>query len=220
MLTHVSTNSTRRLREVRSYLQMIKKLGSKTSPLTFVKEVAVAKGLFFVHLYGAYEFTVTSTVQEAILVINSSGYKIADCEPVLFSMVLHPECDALAGVGRSKTWDRRRKVFERTGSTEPIYINDSVLPTDGHNLRFSQLESIWRTFSVQAPVLPRMIMKGRLEELVTNRNHIAHGTEAAADIGGRYSMNDLDKRYKDINELCAYVISTFEQHLVDEDYIR
>lgn len=65
-----------------------------------------------------------------------------------------------------------------------------------------------------------MIMKGRLEELVTNRNHIAHGTEAAADIGGRYSMNDLDKRYKDINELCAYVISTFEQHLINEDYIK
>lgn len=220
MLKDISRISSRRLQEVRSYMNMVRKLAAKTNPLTFTSEVTIAKGLFFVHLYGAYEYTVTAAVQKSIQIINASPYTIADCEPVLLSLVLNPQCDSLSDVGRTKTWERRWNLFEQIFSANSINIDDSLFPTDGKNIRFSQLESIWKTFNIHDPILPRMILKGRLEELVNNRNLIAHGTESPAVVGGRYSSNDLSIRFKDINELCTYIIQVFETYLSNEDYIK
>lgn len=63
-----------------------------------------------------------------------------------------------------------------------------------------------------------MILKGRVDELVENRNAIAHGRKSPAVIGGRYSSGDLEKRYRDIDELCIYIIDAFESYLNNKDF--
>ena len=69
MLSSVSAESTARLREVASYLRFLDDQITKGG-LTVNRDLVTAKGLFFVHLYSALEFTVTATVRETILALS------------------------------------------------------------------------------------------------------------------------------------------------------
>lgn len=220
MMREVSRNSSRRIRDVRTLLRVIRRLSPGGRAAVVSPEVLILKGLFFVHLYSALEFTVTGAVQGVIHAINSSSHLVCDCHPQFLSMALHAECESMAGVGKSKTWERRWHLFSRVFSTVRVEIDDTLMPTDGRNIGYAQLQSIWTSFNVDVPVLPRMSLRGRLEELVNNRNAIAHGREAAAAVGGRYSTRDLETRLSDVQEICEHVMTSLESCVQRMDFKR
>ena len=93
------------------------------------------------------------------------------------------------------------------------------MPTDGKNIRYSQLESIWKTFCITAPILNAPSIGGRLKDIVDNRNAIAHGNNTAAEIGSRVSMTDLHNRYNEMSSYCSYVIQVFEDYVNNKDFL-
>jgi hypothetical protein len=221
MLDDIRSAYTSQLVDVRLLLKMIQNLEVTSTPLSSSREATISKGLFFVHLYGVYEYTVTSAVQRTIQHINAMSCTVNQCKPILLSIVLDSECTSLSSAGQNSFWPRRWKLFEKLSKNDPIQINDNIFPTNGKNIRYDQLNSIWTTFCVKDPPIPatQMFLKGRVNELVENRNAIAHGRMSPADVGGRYSFNELEKRYKDIDELCVYIIDTLESYLINKDFL-
>lgn len=221
MLSNIRSDYTSRLVDIHLLLNLIQSLEATPTALSSSKGGTIIKGLFFVHLYGIYEYVITASVQQTIQHINSTNCTIDSYKPVLLSIVLDAECESLSSVGRNSSWPKRWELFEKVGKTASMEINDSIFPTDGKNIRYNQLSSIWKTFCIKDPPIPqsRMILKGRVDELVENRNAIAHGRESPAVIGGRYSFGDLEKRYRDIDELCIYIIDTFESYLNNKDFL-
>ena len=217
MLSSVSAESTARLHEVGSSLRFLDDQISK-SGVCVNRDLVAAKGLFFVHLYSVLEFTVTATVRETILAINKVALAHADIQPLLLSLALDNHCESLAAVGRNKSWQKRWELFRQIKSPEPLAINDNILPTDGSNIQYQQLESIWTTFCIREPVLPDIKLKGRLAEVVEKRNAIAHGREAAGTVGGRFTTADLQQRYSAIDQVCMYVVQVFTDYLKKEHY--
>ena len=217
MLADVSTAAGERLREVRLYVEALKK-EERTRPGPIRTDFSVAKGLFFVHLYGAFEYTVTQSVQRSLQLVNFSAPTMRELKPVFWSVALDAECKAVADVGPAKVWPKRWKLFERSVSSEPVTIDDSVFPADGSNLKTLQMESVWRSLSLPGDVVPMPRLRGRLDELTDNRNRIAHGRESPVSVGSRYSVDDLRIRFRDIEGYCSYVIQTLESFLTDEHY--
>lgn len=219
MLSDVITESTIRFREVSNFLRVIKE-ASNTRSRGYSSHNQILKGLFFVHLYGAYEFTIVSAVQKVLEAIDSASHPLSSFEPLFLSIVLDDRCRAVSDVGKSKTWEKRWALFELIGAGDAVPIDNSILPTDGKNIRFKQLQSIWKTLCVKAPVLSKPLLQGRIEELVENRNAIAHGSASAADVGRRFTYSDLEKRYADIDEYCLYVTQTLEDYFNNQDFLR
>lgn len=217
-LGDVRSTSSARLREVRLHLDLIKEL-SPSRPGPVRVGVKVAKGMFFVHLYGALEFTVAISVQRALQAINEKAPRIHDVKPAFLSLALDAECRAVAAVGPAKMWPKRRELFARSRSSDCIVLNDNVLPADSSNIKYEQLESIWETFCITAPVLPRPPLRARLHEITENRNAISHGRESPATIGGRYSPTDLTQCFAAVDELCTYVVGTFEEYVANERFL-
>lgn len=216
MLQDILLESTARLRDVRLFLDMIKK---SPNPQYLQQEIKIAKGLFFVHLYGAYEYTVTLSIQKAIEVINSMNCRIDACQTLFLSMIFDSECKSLSTVGRNNQWSKRWELFERIKSVDLVSIDSTIFSIECQNIKYRQLECFWKNFCIKAPVLPRMLLKGRIDELVENRNAIAHGRESPANVGGRYSIDELEKRYTDIDEVCTYIIQSFETCLNNKDFL-
>jgi MAE_28990/MAE_18760-like HEPN len=216
LLNEVAAASSARLVEVSLYLQFIER---SSNPLYISKELTSAKGLFFVHLYGPYEFTVATTVRRTLDEINRSRPKISDCHPVVLSLALDCECRSLVDVGPDKIWDRRRTLFRRAYSADEVQFSETLMPTNGGNPKYEQLQSIWHTFCIQGPVVPRPKIIGRIEELVEHRNAIAHGRESPATIGGRFTLKELRERHTDISELCSHIVQTFESYLAHRQYL-
>jgi hypothetical protein len=69
------------------------------------------------------------------------------------------------------------------------------------------------------PMLPDMRFRGRLDELIENRNAIAHGRLAASEVGNRYTQRDIDRRLEDLNLLCLFFISKGETYIENKEYL-
>ena len=218
MLTDIKQQSASRLVEVRESLDFIK----DNSPKSLIREpnnILISKGLFFVHLYGVYEFTVISTIRKAIEIINTRAPLVTDCKPILFGLAFDPELEAISNVG-DKKWEKRWELFKKIDPNlkMPMKINN-IVPTNGRNLKFRQLESIRLSFCIAEPILPRPELGGRITELISNRNAIAHGTSSAIEIGSLNTIIDLYAKHNEISEVCSYFISIIEDYLHNEKYL-
>lgn len=218
MFTDLKTDSASKLVEVREFLDLTSSL-IPAPPTPTPNSILTAKGLFYVHIYGVFEFTITSCVKKAVLAINSENLKLNDIQPLLLSMALSPECDALASV-RSRNWDYRWNLFEKIRDNTSTQLLTDLIPTDGKNIRYGQLQSIWKTFCITAPILNIPSMGGRLKDIVDNRNAIAHGNNTPAEIGSRVSIADLLSRYNEISNYCSYVIQVFEDYVNNKDFLK
>ena len=174
---------------------------------------AVCKGLLFVQLYGAYEYAVSSSVRAALDGVKTGSMSCSEMRPSLLSLVLHSQWISASEVGRNRRWDRRLELIRSMDDEEPIVdLSDTLFPHDGSHYREGQLATIWRVFGIGVPTLPELRLRGRIEEVVDNRNSIAHGRRTPGEVGGRYSEADMNERIADIDAIAHYVIDAMKVH--------
>lgn len=218
MFEDIKQEATEKLMKVRLYLIEVDR--NIPPPPAIPDEFQNSlKGLFFVYLYGIFEMLVTKTVRRTIDELNASGVKISECKWELLSLILSPEYDALYGVGETKKWPRRWDISEKLKQDQRLYILETLFPTDGKNIRKSQLESLYKSFGNPHPVFPRLEIQGYLDELVQYRNYIAHGDMLPQEIGRNYTITDLEKRRSSIDELSTYMIDCYESYILNQEYL-
>ena len=176
-------------------------------------ETAAHKGLIFVQLYGVYEYAVRSAVQAMLSAIRTDGLCARDLHYQVLTLVLDPGFISAASSGRRACWGKRSALLQGSDSTAPLVsLADTAFPADGSHYRVRQLHTIWEVFGLSVPVLPEPRLAGRIEELVENRNAIAHGRRTPEEVGGRYSTSEIDKSITDIESVATYVVTAMETH--------
>lgn len=211
MLVSSPRESALRIAEVRQYHATIPHIGNQSADL---------RGLLFVFLYGALEYTVTRVASEAISVMNSLQVKVVDLRPSLLGLVLDSHCASLKDSSVSRSWPKRVALFAAAGSSSFVNADTSILPTNGRNIRKSELETIWTVFGVQDPVLPHPRLGVRLEEVVEKQNAIAHGRESPSGVGTRYTATELAAIIDDVDLVCTHIVQSFTAYLIRGDYLR
>lgn len=215
MFSDINNESIRRLTEAKSLVQLIK---NENLIRSLNLDSKVYKGVFFVLLYGALEYTITAVVQRSISILNDKKYDIHALKPTLYSLIFHKECNAIMDA-KDKKWTKRYELFSQLGKTKIAHIEDYLFPTSSGNIKYNQLESIWNTFGITNDVVTNVKIKGRLAALADNRNAIAHGRELASTIGGRYTIREIEYIYDDISTYCSYIITVFEDYIKKEMYL-
>lgn len=213
MFSDINSESIRRLSEAKASLILVK---SKETIHHLSIDIKIYKGIFFVLLYGALEYTITASVQRCIAILNSRNYDIQSLKSTIYSLAFHNECNAIADA-KDKKWTKRYNLFSQITNNKVCIIEDHLFPTSIGNIKYQQLESIWKTFGISAEVLPDLKIKGRLSDLADNRNAIAHGRELASVVGGRYAVGELEAIYNDISAYCSYITAVFEEYINNED---
>jgi hypothetical protein len=176
-------------------------------------EAATCKGLMFVQLYGTYEYAVRSSVQAVLSSISGDGLCARDIHQRALTLVLHSGFDSASAAGPRRMWEQRLDLMAKLDSTGPLdSLDNSAFPRDGSHYRVRQLETIWAVFGLTVPVVPAPRLVGRIDELVENRNAIAHGRRTAEEVGGRYSTSEIEKTIDDIEQISSYVVTQMEAH--------
>lgn len=219
MFSDILVTSTIKLTEVK---ELVNYINNATPPAPHNPEpvITAMKGLFFVHLYGVYEYTIKSTIVRTIESINSSNVNINDCKIILSSLILNDYYNSISNAGDGKKWEKRWDMLNTISNNIKASINVDLMPTDGKNFRHRQLNSIWTSFGITDDIYPRNEIGGRIDEIVELRNLIAHGNETPFEIGKRFTVPDLTKRYDDISEYCTYFISVFESYITRKGYLN
>lgn len=218
MLNSIKSSSADRLTEISENLNHISTL-IPPAPTATPRFVNSLKGQVFVQLYAVIEHTICDSTKESIDYINSQNLKLSDLKESIWSIALSSDFDSLIKV-ISKKWDKRGELTEKIKDDVDCSINNIVMPTDGRNFGQKQIESVYRTFSISNPIYHQIAFRGRLIEIIRHRNKIAHGEEAASDIGNRVTMTDLRNRHNEVSAFCSYTISVFENYLTNGDYLK
>ncbi|MBV9713530.1 MAG: hypothetical protein JO011_21735 [Ktedonobacteraceae bacterium] len=216
MFNDIQINSDQRITEIREYLDFIAPL-IPAPPIPTPRYLNTAKGLIFVQLYGVIETTVTSAIAKCISYINSDFVKLSDIKPILIGMALSSDLDTLTQVG-SKKWEKRHHIFHKLDQNIVVHITNDIIPTDGKNIHYPQLDSIWKTFCLTDPIFHDNRFRGRLEEIVLHRINIAHGNLSASDVGARVTIQDLKSRLNEVSAFCTYFISVLDDYIIYKKY--
>jgi len=177
--------------------------------------LAVAKGLMFVELYGTHEYTVLGIVRAALSAIKTRPTVIGSLKMELLSLALDPELESAGKCLQDNLWKNRMGLFRRVNSPDNVGIADTVFPKDGSHFRVRQLRTIWEIFGITTSIVLESKHLGYIDELVDNRNAIAHGRETAASVGRRYTSGDIADRITGNQQAWLHLVSCMQAHVAN-----
>lgn len=220
MFTEVSLNSTKRLLEAKRLMELC-------SDDKFDEEQAttdsVLKGVVYVLLYGALEFTITHCVSRTIEILNDKTLNLYQVLPSLWGLIYDSACKRIETAGTNKKWENRYKLFKELTKDKVIeQIESTLFPSSNGNIKEQQLDRAWKTFGIKAPMFEpeHMSVKQTLLDLANGRMAVAHGRECASQIGSLKSSSDLEELYDSISRYCSYLIECFTQYINQEEYLQ
>src|SRR5438105_12082879 len=157
-----------------------KLLATAAAGLTMPRTQTAAKGLAFVQLYATYEFTIIESVRATLIAATAHRIELRRLQSGLQALALDAEITSIADSKKRASWPRRLQLFDKAISDAPAAFPE-LFPDDGSHFKVDQLRTLWSLFNLQCPVVPDGRMIGRIAELVTHRNAIAHGRITAED---------------------------------------
>lgn len=218
MFLDISIESDNRIVEIREYIDFVS-TQIPSPPIAIPRYLNTAKGLVYIQLYGVVEYVTLAVVSKSINYINNLDLKVSDLKPVILSLALAPQLDALIEI-KSKKWDKRHEMFLKLESNDKVEINTDIFPTDGKNITHAQIASIWKTFSIDMPMFHDITFRGRLQDIVSNRINIAHGNNSASEVGSHITIEDLRRRLNDVSGFCTYFINVFDDYIKSRKFIK
>jgi len=182
----------------------------------------IVKGLSFVLIYAIYEYTVNQALQITWRELTNARIPIRDVRWPLLSVALNSEFQSLSDAkDENGRWKRRHKLLERARSVgDLVVVPDALFPADGNHYRAGQLETIWQILGITSPIVPAPPLRGRIQEVVENRNAISHGRMTAEQVGARLSLAEVRVRIRDIENVCSYIVAILENHCADQANFR
>ena len=175
--------------------------------------IRAMKGLVFVQNYGAYEYIVSEAVYALIRSVNQLKIPLVEAHSNLLALALNPQFDSVIQGSIHKTWEARSTLLKGSRSLEFIEISDDLIPKDGSHFRPRQLQTIWDTFGIKEPILPELRLRGRIDEMVENRNKIAHGNDAPEQVGRGDTSAELKDRIDDTETIISYIVATINSYV-------
>ena len=211
MLTAVRAETASRLSEVFHLIDVIKRLEA-VPPLPDQNEVKVLRGLFWVHLYAALEYAVSNSVQRFLQAIEALNAPPVHFHPRFFSVVLDSNFSALRNVGEEKRWIKRLELINAQASGTPNKINQDIFGLYLQNVWVEKMEALFSCLEINQPIVPHPSYKAYIDELVAQRNGVAHGRMSALAVGSSRRSDELLIRYNAISATCTHFFDCLEQH--------
>ncbi|WP_407332991.1 hypothetical protein [Enterovibrio sp. 27052020O] len=178
------------------------------------------KGLLFVVIYAAVEYSITQSVTRTLEIVGQQRAPASRFKSSLLCSLFDSHFKAIRECGSAKEWENRHKlVLAVTGDNEVTNVDTSVFPSGGSmNISIKQLENVWMFFQLVGNPLPDGVQHFVLAEVKEHRNAIAHGRETAITIGRRYNVTQLREKAESIKLLCLHITSTFASYCDGQGY--
>lgn len=176
------------------------------------------KGLFLVALYGAFERSANSIVEQAIAEISAHDTPSNRCNPAIFTVFHYPRVQSLRSCARDNVFEKSHELFTESSSELHISVNNNPLAEILMNVDGSTLINISRYFGVKNFTMDRTSL-GRLNNLRERRNAVAHGRESAVTAGERFGYPELRTMYRVADQEIARFLDTMRKQCDEMLYI-
>lgn len=218
-LERVRVVSRDRFNDVLVLLNFITSLEPDNVAVVTPHEVKILRGLFFVHLYGAFEKTLNELVQHVLLKIK--GMNPSNCHLIIpFNAIsLSRKWKGIKDSGYKDAFTRIAEFLECIEMEHFHEFDETLFASLLQNAWVKSIEEVILAFGASGfsiSVDNRTI----INELVDKRNAVAHGRESAAVVGERFRCDVLRRRLTDIQTFSNELIDYFENYFENRCFIR
>lgn len=214
-----SVTKERRMRFV-EILQLLNwlEIGDRDGETTSSANNKSMRGLFLVGLYGAFERSTNATVDEAISEISSHQSACTKCNPEIFTIFRYSSIKSIRDASRVNVFEKSLHMFSSIKSAEKVSISDNPLAEIMQNVDGNTLIRISRYFGIENYEIS-WASRGRLGNLKERRNAVAHGREAPATAGERFSYQELRNMYAVADTEAERFIDIMKDYCENRRYI-
>jgi hypothetical protein len=206
-----------RMKDVRTLLSFIKTQESDAVPPVDSDTVKILRGLFFVHLYGAFEKSVNEAVEQYLQEISTLKLKVSDFACGFLPIALEPRFASLQSTAK---WQSRIDFSNALESEEACVINNAVLASQLQNTWSHTLTAVASYIGVPGVYKPNGRDSHYLDEVVEKRNQVAHGRNPPVLVGSTGRSADLELRFEALNRLLEGFFHMLESHFNDLKFLR
>lgn len=215
----VKSRTSERFNEVLIFLNYVSSQEPSNPTEVVPLEVKIMKGLFYVHLYSAFEKSINDVVETMLSLISSKSVKNNHLLAPVLSVVLTDKIKSLKDCGYSKLFTKSSDVFVDAASTNIMPINETVFSSHLQNVWVKTIEEIFVTLGMN-PISLDMRSKTTIDEIVERRNSVAHGRDSAASVGERYRANVLREKMEILSSSSNEIINSIEEHYLSKRFIK
>lgn len=216
----IRSNINSRFGEVNTLLNYIKSIeGSITPPAIPPIEYKILKGLFYVHIYACVEFAVNKLVVDTLSLIKSKNIIYSHFENRFHTISLHSQLHGVRDCNSKIFLDKSADIFIQIDSADIASFDETVVS--------KYIQNVWgKTFNQLTKTIgmPSFTISGRtsaiFDELVYNRNIVAHGRDSAENVGSSPNYIDLKHKYDEVYLTINSYIDHFELYYQSKDYIK
>lgn len=215
----VKFRTSERFNEVHLFLNFLSNSEPSNPREPVPLEINVMKGLFCVHLYAAFEKSISDAIETVLALISSQNIKNNHLTAPILSVVLQNKIKSLKDSGYSKIFIKSSDIFIDAASSNIIPINETVFANQLQNVKINIIDEIVKTIGMN-PINLSAHTRITIDEIVDKRNAVAHGRDSAASVGQRYRMPALREKMKIISAAANEIIDAIEDYYGIKKYIK
>lgn len=208
-----------RFRSVRALLTFIRSNESVATPPVDGDEVKILRGLFFVHLYGAFEKSVTEVIHAYLRKIAEIDLVYAHIECKMWPSALDARFSSLQVAKGKDAWQKRKEFSAIVESENSCAINEGMFSDRLQNARPEVLEDIFSALGLRADFMLEGVRLS-LTEVVEKRNQVAHGRAEPQAIGSGSTSRVLEERMNTLYSLSRNILESMRAQLGEMSFVR
>ncbi|PZR27323.1 MAG: hypothetical protein DI535_10880 [Citrobacter freundii] len=179
----------------------------------------VLKGLFYVSLYACVEFSFNELCVKTITLIKNKNVTYNDFENKFLTIALSASLQTVRDCTPKKFLDKASDMFYLSDSSNIANLNETFISTYLQNIWGKSFNQLTKTFGTTLFSLTAREM-AIFDELVDNRNIVAHGRDLAQTIGSSPKYLDLKSKYDIVFDVINRYIIHFETFFNGKGYIK
>jgi hypothetical protein len=210
---------TERFHEVDTYLSGIASLESADPRIPDSIDVRIMRGLFFVHLYGAFEYAIDQSFIRLAQHISTHPVLLRHLEKAIFSVSLDSTFRSIHDLTDwRKKFPRRVELIAQMGAASSAAIPDTVLSEGMTSLTSATISVAFQVYGLKGSPFVDPSAGQYINEVFERRCAVAHGRESPVTVGVKRT-SELRRRYDALYTQSVYVMDQLEQFMSRRGFV-
>lgn len=215
----IKSEISSRFIEINTFLNSIKTFeDSVTPPALHPIEYKIYKGLFYVHLYAGVEFAINKTVVDTLSLIKGKNVVYHHLENRFYTVALHSNLQSVRDCNSKVFLDKSADLFQFTESLDVSSYDETLILKYIQNIWGKTFNQLTKTLGVSAFAISPIEIR-IFDEIVENRNKVAHGRDSAANVGSAPKYVDLKSKFDVVHDVINRYVSHIEQFYINKEFI-
>lgn len=209
-----------RFLEVNHILNTIKNFEDSVTPPTLPPlEYKLLKGFFYVHIYACIEFSMHKLIVNTLTLIKTKNIRYVDFENRFYTIATSSNIQSIRDSSSKVFLDKSADLFIAIDKVEIANFDETLLSKYLQNIWGKSFNQITKTFGASTFTITGLEI-AIFDEIVDNRNKVAHGRDSVENVGSGPQYTDLKSKYDTIFDVFSRYIDHFENYYATKEFIK